>query len=425
MEERARKCVCGRILKFTAVRPGECGCDGCGAEVAYLYTFHCDVCDYDLCGQCYMCLVPNTKNDIHECERVLKQLDQLCHEQVELESLAKEEEVRDAIALHDQQLVRLQLSTLLQNYKDKAPTVEDFAQKYEAEIVELAHEVHRLKDENVGLVLNACVGPGVAGLPRSTTMLPAPSESLLSTAPVAEPAAEPAPAPIRAETRISDPSSSLHSGCVNESSVAQRRRAACDMTLYFCEEVRELRKEHSEIQRRERQLRLDEWLLEGAKRGVQNTARAFRGRQRHINELSAQNEELEALLKELQDDISKKRDVLVQERRRVKQLHEKAVSFSTSSYLPLQIRKQSGMLMKFLDAEGTRRNTEKHMRGLQTVAKLYKSVQCQAPGLLPLAGLAKTSVEEEFARYRWLEENHSRLLQWLQYSLTRGILTQT
>merc|ERR1711862_726711 len=93
-----------------------------------------------------------------------------------------------------------------------------------------------------------------------------------------------------------------------------------------------------------------------------------------------------------------------------------------SCYVPVQLKKSSGVLMKFLDQEGGRLNTEKHFRSLQAASKLYSAIAAQSPSLQPLAGRAKAAMEAEFTRYQLLERHHKRQLHKLHIMVTRGVL---
>merc|ERR1712066_1061293 len=90
-------------------------------------------------------------------------------------------------------------------------------------------------------------------------------------------------------------------------------------------------------------------------------------------------------------------------------------------YVPAKLKKEANFLMKFLHHEGGRLKTSRHLRSLEACKRLYHEVSEAAPALLPLAGRAKTEMEEEFARYLRLEDSHSRALQKLHLAVTRGL----
>merc|ERR1712032_1232080 len=115
---------------------------------------------------------------------------------------------------------------------------------------------------------------------------------------------------------------------------------------------------------------------------------------------------------------------LQRERSILTNLHREALSLREACLVPAQLKKKTQVLMKFLDQEGGRLNTERHLRGLQTAAKLYHGVAVHAPVLQPLAGRAKAAMEEEFAKYRRLQQRHARLLQQVHLKVVRGVVTK-
>merc|ERR1712137_222029 len=289
---------------------------------------------------------------------------------------------------------------------------------YEDEIAELLAEVHQLKEQNLRLIISSHQNAeSVKSIDSMVVMVPC-SESSLSVTPVAEPAAEPAP---RWRSDESSQGSDRSKGPALGVR-AQRRQAAYDTTLHLCEEVRELRIDYVEAKQRERQCCVDEWRLNQVKTELQNTARMCRVRERHAGDLRKEKEELDALLEELEDDVANMRHTLAQECQKAQALHQQLVSLHAVDHIPAQIKKQSGSVLKFLDLESKGlTSSDKQLRRLQTINRLQNAVQSYAPALVPLVGIAKTAMEEEFARCKWLDENHRRMCQWLQHAVTKGI----
>lgn len=185
-----------------------------------------------------------------------------------------------------------------------------------------------------------------------------------------------------------------------------------------------MRRDHSEARWQERRYGVFGWRLQKAKMELQSTARASCIQERQFEELDAQKEELKALLGELKHDVCKARAESEHGRQKVRELRQQLSRLQLENSIPLQIKKQSSSLMKSLDAEGLRLNAKKSARSLQThINKLHKLVQSHASVLSPLVDLVNTSVEHEFARYKWLEENHFQLFQRLQHTVARGVLT--
>ena len=65
-----------------------------------------------------------------------------------MKAAADEEQAADEILLHDAQLERLRLRTLLDRYVERPPKVEELAERYESEIDELSEELRQLQEEN-------------------------------------------------------------------------------------------------------------------------------------------------------------------------------------------------------------------------------------------------------------------------------------
>jgi len=229
-------------------------------------------------------------------------------------------------------------------------------------------------------------------------------------------------------------SGSVESGCghhwhkpvdeVCSPNTAHRQHCtSCDEIFNLCEEVQKMCRDHSEARWQQRRFGVIGWRLHQAKLELQSTARASWIRERRLEELDAQKEELEALLAELKHDVCTASEECEHGRQMVRELRQQLSRLKAENSIPTQIKKQSSSVMKSLDAEGLRLNTKKQVRSLQThINKLHKLVQSHAPEIWPLVELVNTSVEHECARYKWLEENHLQLFQRLQHAVARGVL---
>ena len=82
-------------------------------------------------------------------QRMLKEeVVRLRSEYDSLKAAADEEQAAEEILLHDAQLERLRLRTLLDRYVERPPKVEELAERYESEIDELSEELRQLQEEN-------------------------------------------------------------------------------------------------------------------------------------------------------------------------------------------------------------------------------------------------------------------------------------
>eukprot|EP00811_Abedinium_folium_P037140 NODE_9783_length_1400_cov_2.371563.p1 GENE.NODE_9783_length_1400_cov_2.371563~~NODE_9783_length_1400_cov_2.371563.p1 ORF type:complete len:317 (-),score=105.47 NODE_9783_length_1400_cov_2.371563:448-1362(-) len=287
--------------------------------------------------------------------------------------------------------------------------------------------------------------PGACDPLQQQLLLQQRSESQLSatsTTPTAEPAAEPAPhsSGRQRPRRLLDGRTSLAEDAFvlpKEAPPlpppasqevyavhAHRNRTAQDAALRLVEEVSELRQQCCETARAERRLRVEEFHLAKLRAELQGTARAFRAREARAGELRAQTKEVEALLQDLSDDVTNGSEEIAQECQTICSLQQQVMAMRQACYLPAQLKRQSSAMTRSLDREGGRLGTQRRQRGLQVGSQLYKSVQVHAPQLLPLAGLAKASMEDEFARYKHLEERHARMLDWLQLAVAKDVLAQ-
>lgn len=174
-----------------------------------------------------------------------------------------------------------------------------------------------------------------------------------------------------------------------------------------------------------RRTRVDEWYLGRLQSELQEVARTLRGKEHRLLDLKKQCEEADALRRELSADKARIDEELECERRNLTNLHFEVLGHKEACVVPAQLKKKSSTLMKFLDQEGGRLNTERHLRGLQAAAKLYRGVEVHAPSLMSLAGRAKIAMEEEFTRYRQLEQRHVRQLQQLHITVMKDVLSAT
>ena len=97
------------------------------------------------CGAFDLCPLPSAMVDAH---RLFQDVRSLQDEYERLKSAGEEQEAADEIRLHDAQLERLRLRTLLDRYSERPPKVEELAERYEAEIDQLAEEHWQLQEEN-------------------------------------------------------------------------------------------------------------------------------------------------------------------------------------------------------------------------------------------------------------------------------------
>lgn len=70
--------------------------------------------------------------------------------------------------------------------------------------------------------------------------------------------------------------------------------------------------------------------------------------------------------------------------------------------------------------EGGRLKLEKHMRGREVVAKLYRTVAQQAPECQAIAGRVKTDMDAAFTILQQLHAQHQRQLQNLHLNLAKN-----
>mmetsp|Transcript_129405 Transcript_129405/g.235211 ORF Transcript_129405/g.235211 Transcript_129405/m.235211 type:complete len:434 (-) Transcript_129405:48-1349(-) len=399
-------CQKGHRLAFTRVRPGDRGCDSCGTEICVAYAYHCGQCDYDLCGECYLAAGPTEggaemQSVRQERREVLRELERLCLDFAELEATRDEQAASDAVALHDAQLLRLRLSAVLQRYREKPPAAEDFVERYEAEIDELATEVQQLREENTALALRAQLRSQPSGL-----QLNGHGEGVADNV----------------EAQRSSAASSSPSASPRRAGGSRGSVPAPALAPQVLEEVRELWRRRNEAAKLARRARVDEWRLTGLRSETQAVARELRRKDKQLDELRRKHAEAGDLYRELATETLEGREELERQRSGLQELHRTALGLREACHVPAQLKKKSSILMKFLDQEGGRLSTEKHLRSLQAISKLYGAVMTHAPALQPLAGRAKAAMESEFERYQQLEQAHARLLQKLHLVVTRGVM---
>jgi len=304
------------------------------------------------------------------------ELDHLRAEYQELEAGAAERDAGDGVALHDARLERLRLSGLLQRYRERAPTVEELAERYESELEELSAEVLRLSEENSLLVARGMQ----CGAEQETG---------------AAPTAHLGAGPPRARSAVEE----LH------------------------DEVRLLRQKHADHQQRERRARVEEWRLSVSQDEVRRLTRQLKLLERRLEESRERHTQAEACLQGVQRQQAQYQREVEQEQALIQRLNREAVSLREACYLPARIKRESGFLVKLLDrGVGGRVKTQRHLKSVEVCRRLYDEAAAHAPAALPLAGRAKADMEAEFARFLRLEEAHSRALQRLHMAVTRDIL---
>ncbi|CAJ1360319.1 unnamed protein product [Effrenium voratum] len=255
---------------------------------------------------------------------------------------------------------------MLERYRDRPPKVEELAERYEAEIDEWAETLRQLQEENALLVHQDC---------EEAT-------------------------PSRTPTRR-----------ISKGTALRQHKAA--------REVRQLEAQLAALRRR---TRVNEWYLAQLKAQLQETAKILQGKENHLKDLRERFDAAGEHRQRLREEQVRTQQMLESERQELVQLHQEALALREACFLPAQLKKKSSVLTKFLE-EGGRHKMEKHLRGRDTVTKLYKSVAEQAPELQALAGRAKSEMDAAFARYQQLQLQHSRLLQQLRLDLARDALS--
>lgn len=296
-------------------------------------------------------------------------------ELAEAQAIAAEREACEDLELHDAHLLRVRLSALVQRYRERAPSVEDLARGYEIELSGVEAELRLLREENGLLATGA-------------------SEDVDAVAHRAE----------------------GHMG-----RTSKRNSRPLTVAEELQEEACQLRVAQLQARSRNRRTKVGEWSLKAVKEETKMVASRLKAQEHRLQELRSQHMKAEAYLKELVDAQKRSEEDLAAERERIRDLHHDTLNMREACHLPAKLKKESSFLMKFLDQEGGRLKTSQHLRSLQACKRLYHEVAQAAPSLLPLAGRAKTEMEEEFARYMRLEDSHCRTLQRLHLAVTRGL----
>lgn len=298
-----------------------------------------------------------------------------------LKAAADEEQAADEILLHDAQLERLRLRTLLDRYVERPPKVEELAERYESEIDELSEELRQLQEENALLAYHESSRAEQFDHEDATP-----------------------------STSRSHRSPSTRSPRVNT------RRTARQVHL----QAKETRQCEAKLTSLRRRTRVNEWYLSQLKGQLQETAKVMQNREHRLQELRLRFDQAGEERQRLAEEHVRTQQMLDTERQELVQLHQEALSFREACYLPAQLKKKSSMLTKFLDQEGGRLKLEKHLRGREVVAKLYRSVAQQAPECQAIAGRVKTDMDAAFANLQQLQAQHQRQLQQLHLNLARN-----
>lgn len=298
-----------------------------------------------------------------------------------LKAAADEEQAADEILLHDAQLERLRLRTLLDRYVERPPKVEELAERYESEIDELSEELRQLQEENALLAYHESSRAEQFDHEDATP-----------------------------STSRSHRSPSTRSPRVNT------RRTARQVHL----QAKETRQCEAKLTSLRRRTRVNEWYLSQLKGQLQETAKVMQNREHRLQELRLRFDQAGEERQRLAEEHVRTQQMLDTERQELVQLHQEALSLREACYLPAQLKKKSSMLTKFLDQEGGRLKLEKHLRGREVVAKLYRSVAQQAPECQAIAGRVKTDMDAAFANLQQLQAQHQRQLQQLHLKLARN-----
>ena len=300
-----------------------------------------------------------------------------------LQSAGEEQEAAGEILLHDAQLERLRLRALLERYNDRQPKAEELAERYEAEIDQLSEEQRQLQEENALLAHRDATAMDLLedGTPYS-----------------------------RASGTRTSPGGT----------VRRRSHSRATAARIHCQ-AKEMRQNEAKLMALRRRTQVNEWYLSNLKVELQNVLRALQGRENHLQELRGRFDLAEEKRHRLAEERLRTEQQMSSERQELVELHKEALALREACYLPAQLKKKSQTLMKFLE-EG-RVKTEKHLRGRETVAKLYNSIAQQAPELQAAAGRVKSEMDLTFARYQELQQQHSRLLQLFHLTLARGAMS--
>lgn len=299
-----------------------------------------------------------------------------------LKAAADEEQAANEILLHDAQLERLRLRALLDRYVERPPKVEELAERYESEIDELSEELRQLQEENALLAYHESSRAEHLDHEDAT---PSTSRSHRS--------------PSTRSPRVNMP-----------------RRTARQVHL----QAKETRQCEAKLTSLRRRTRVNEWYLSQLKSQLQETAKVMQNREHRLQELRLRFDQASEDRQRLAEEHVRTQQMLDTERQELVQLHQEALTLREACYLPAQLKKKSSMLTKFLDQEGGRLKLEKHLRGREVVAKLYRSVAQQAPECQAIAGRVKTDMDAAFANLQQLQAQHQRQLQQLHLNLARN-----
>lgn len=297
----------------------------------------------------------------------------------------EEEEVEADVALQDLRLQRLQLSSVLQRYREQAPIVDDVARRHEGQLAELEAEVRRLQEENSILAFGSAEEVGEGGCLQMGAGRAASSSSLRTEA------SQPRP---RARTAVEE----------------------------LSDEVFRLQRRQWEQKRSQRRHKLEEWGLGRCRSEAVHVVRQVRMHERRLEEVRQSKASAELHLSDLHCRIAEGLQELEQEKHCIRELNREVTSLREACYLPTRLKRESGFLLKVLDQGGTGKlKTRKHLRGMDAVARLYDEVAAHAPSLLQLAGRVRGDMTGQFARYQHLDKGHTRSLHRLHTAVARSV----
>mmetsp|Transcript_88051 Transcript_88051/g.138026 ORF Transcript_88051/g.138026 Transcript_88051/m.138026 type:complete len:313 (+) Transcript_88051:101-1039(+) len=307
----------------------------------------------------------------------MQELQRCRSEFAEAQAATTEREACEDLELHDARLVRVRLAALLQRYRERKPSVEDLARSYEVELSGVEAELRLLREENGVLATGGAEDIEAFSNYREAEGYPNRTHKSNNRAPTV---------------------------------VEELHQEACQLRLL-----------QMQARKRSRRTKVGEWSLKVANEETKKVASRLKAQEQRLQELRSQHMKAETYLRELLDAQMQSEQDLDAERERVRELHRDTLSMREACYLPARLKKETTFLVKMLDQEGGRLKTSQHLRSLQACKRLYDEVAQAAPNLLPLAGRAKTQMEEEFARYMRLEYSHCHALQRLHLALTRGL----
>lgn len=316
-----------------------------------------------------------------------EELQRLRFEYASLKAAADEEQTADEILLHDAQLERVRLKALLERYVERQPKAEELAERYEAEIDQLSEELRQLQEENALLAYHDARD------------------------------AEDEAAPTTPVTPVTPGSRSSLSSPGRRSAVRSVARRTARQVHLQAKETRQCEAKLTSLRRR---TRVNEWYLSQLKVQLQETAKLMQMKEHRLHDLRSRFDQAGEERQRLAQEHVRTQQMVDMERQELMQLHQEALTLREACYLPAQLKKKSGMLTKFLDQEGGRLKLEKHMRGREVVAKLYRTVAQQAPECQAIAGRVKTDMDAAFTILQQLHAQHQRQLQNLHLNLAKN-----